>query len=263
MVRKTTGMNSLDLVGWITMRNQSGKTFENARIKLLAGDVSKIQDQRMAGRCLCRRSQSHGMDAPLRPWFARNRSTNFTSTRSSVRHPARQRNQAGGVRRLHRESSRSGCMFMTARRQISTAITTTNRSATIPVMVRRRIRKVWVMEEFKNSETNHLGIALPKGRLRFYRRDTDGSLQFVGENVIDHTPKDEMIRVYTGNAFDVVGERKRTNYHVDSNAALDGRDVRNPGAQSQEGSGQCARRRASLSLDQLEDGRPVDQFEET
>ena len=77
--------------------------------------------------------------------------------------------------------------------------------------------KVWVMEEFKNCGGNHLGIALPKGKLRFYRRDTDGHLEFVGENTIDHTPKDETIRIYTGNAFDVVGERKRTNYHVDSN----------------------------------------------
>ncbi len=76
--------------------------------------------------------------------------------------------------------------------------------------------KVWVMEEFKNAEANHLGIALPKGKLRFYRRDTDGHLEFVGENVIDHTPKDETIRIFTGNSFDVVGERKRTNYHVDS-----------------------------------------------
>jgi len=72
------------------------------------------------------------------------------------------------------------------------------------------------MEEFKNSENNHLGIPLPKGKLRFYRRDTDGHLEFVGENMIDHTPKDETIRVYTGNAFDVTGERKRTDYHVDS-----------------------------------------------
>jgi hypothetical protein len=77
--------------------------------------------------------------------------------------------------------------------------------------------KIWVMEEFKNSDVNHMGIPLPKGKLRFYRRDTDGHLEFVGENTIDHTPKDEIIRVYTGNAFDVVGERKRTNYRVDSN----------------------------------------------
>jgi hypothetical protein len=76
--------------------------------------------------------------------------------------------------------------------------------------------KVWVMEEFKNAEVNHLGIPLPKGKLRFYRRDTDGHLEFVGENQIDHTPKDETIRAYTGNAFDVVGERKRTSFHVDS-----------------------------------------------
>lgn len=76
--------------------------------------------------------------------------------------------------------------------------------------------KVWVMEEFKNAEANHLGIALPKGRLRFYRRDTDGHLEFVGENTIDHTPKDEIIRIFTGNSFDVVGERKRTNIRVDS-----------------------------------------------
>ena len=76
--------------------------------------------------------------------------------------------------------------------------------------------KVWVMEEFKNAEVNHLGIALPKGKLRFYRRDTDGHLEFVGENVIDHTPKDETIRIFTGNSFDIVGERKRTNFTLDS-----------------------------------------------
>ena len=75
--------------------------------------------------------------------------------------------------------------------------------------------KISVMEEFKNSEANRMGMALPAGKLRFYRRDTDGHLEFVGENTIDHTPKDETIRLYTGNAFDVVGERKRTDYHMD------------------------------------------------
>src|SRR5262249_51164192 len=77
--------------------------------------------------------------------------------------------------------------------------------------------KLWVMREFENSAKNKLGIPLPAGRVRFYRQDDDGRLEFVGENRIDHTPKDELIRVYTGNAFDVVGERKSTNYNVDSN----------------------------------------------
>jgi len=75
--------------------------------------------------------------------------------------------------------------------------------------------KVWVMREFQNTKENHLGIALPKGRVRFYTRDHAGRLQFVGENNIDHTPTDEVVRVYTGNAFDLVGERKRTSYQND------------------------------------------------
>ena len=78
--------------------------------------------------------------------------------------------------------------------------------------------KVWTMVEFKNSKENHLGMPLPKGRVRFYRRDTDGQLEFTGENLIDHTPSDETIRLYTGNVFDAVGERKRTSYHIDRNA---------------------------------------------
>jgi hypothetical protein len=75
--------------------------------------------------------------------------------------------------------------------------------------------KVWVMREFMNSDANHLGMPLPKGRVRFYRRDTDGRLEFTGEDSIDHTPKDEKIRVFTGAAFDLTGERKRTIFRND------------------------------------------------
>ncbi|MEI9863451.1 MAG: hypothetical protein WDN00_02635 [Limisphaerales bacterium] len=77
-------------------------------------------------------------------------------------------------------------------------------------------KKVIVQREFKNAETNQLGIALPAGKLRFYRRDDGGQLQFVGENTIDHTPRNETVRVTTGNAFDLVGERKQTNFRVDT-----------------------------------------------
>jgi hypothetical protein len=73
---------------------------------------------------------------------------------------------------------------------------------------------VWVMREFVNSAANHLGMPLPKGRVRFYRRDEDGQMEFTGENEIDHTAKDETIRVYTGNAFDIAGERKQTHYEM-------------------------------------------------
>lgn len=73
------------------------------------------------------------------------------------------------------------------------------------------------MLEFENRESNHLGMPLPRGRMRFYRKDSDGQLEFTGEDVIDHTPRDETARVYTGNAFDLVGERKRTSYRLESN----------------------------------------------
>ena len=73
------------------------------------------------------------------------------------------------------------------------------------------------MREFANSEANRLGMPLPKGRVRFYRRNEDGQMEFTGENVIDHTPHDETMRVYTGNAFDLAGERRRTDYRLDLN----------------------------------------------
>ena len=61
-------------------------------------------------------------------------------------------------------------------------------------------------------------MPLPKGRVRFYRRDDDGQLEFTGENEIDHTPKDELIRIYTGNAFDLTGERRRVDYKLNQQA---------------------------------------------
>jgi len=73
------------------------------------------------------------------------------------------------------------------------------------------------MQEFKNSDANHLGVPLPKGRMRFYRRGDAEQLEFIGENTIPHTPKDETVRVYTGNAFDLAGERRRTNFKIDTN----------------------------------------------
>jgi hypothetical protein len=71
-------------------------------------------------------------------------------------------------------------------------------------------KKVKVMLEFKNNAANNLGMPLPKGKIRVQQADAAGSLQFIGEDQIDHTPKDEEVRVYLGNAFDVVGERAKT-----------------------------------------------------
>ena len=65
--------------------------------------------------------------------------------------------------------------------------------------------------EMDNSEKNNLGMPMPKGKVRVYKKDKDGALQFIGEDQIDHTPRDEKVRLYIGDAFDVVGERKQMN----------------------------------------------------
>lgn len=73
-------------------------------------------------------------------------------------------------------------------------------------------QKIGVFVEIQNKKENNLGIPLPKGTVRVYKADKEGSLQFVGEDSIDHTPKDEKIKIKLGDAFDVVAERKQTDW---------------------------------------------------
>jgi len=73
-------------------------------------------------------------------------------------------------------------------------------------------QKVAVVLEIKNAQTGGLGIPLPKGTVRVYKKDKAGAEQFVGEDAIDHTPKDETIRLHVGDAFDVVAERAQTDF---------------------------------------------------
>ena len=212
--KSTSKFDVLDMIGWVTMHNQSGKTFENANIKLLAGDVNKIQENTVGGRAyvaLAKAADETGM-APVV------REKSFDEFHLyTLQRPTTLRDQETKQVEFVRATS------MHAQRLYVYDGARTDQFGYNPEQIRNEPNygtasnpKVSVMEEFKNAETNHLGIPLPKGKLRFYRRDTDGHLEFVGENTIDHTPKDETIRVYTGNAFDVVGERKRTNFHVDS-----------------------------------------------
>jgi hypothetical protein len=197
------------------MHNQSGKTFENARIKLLAGDVSKIQEPTLGGRAYAAKAMARD-EVAMAPAVQEKSFDEFHLY--TLQRPTTLRDEeTKQVEFVSSTGIHAQRIFIYDGAQLS------QYGYYNPDQIRTDANygtasnpKVFVMEEFKNSEANHLGMALPQGKLRFYRRDTDGHLEFVGENTIDHTPKDETIRVYTGNAFDVVGERKRTNYHVDS-----------------------------------------------
>lgn len=216
MVAGETG-DRLDMVGWVTMDNQSGIDFENARIKLVAGDVSKIQSPAGYSRAMEDSNDS------LRAVVAAPRVTerNFDEYHlyalplATTLHD-RESKQVEFVRASKVQATRV-YVYDGAKidRRFSGWDATTIRNQ--PEYGTQSNPKVWVMREFANTAENGLGIAMPRGRVRFYRRDQDGALEFTGENNIDHTPRNEKLRVYTGDAFDIVGERKRTNFQVDHN----------------------------------------------
>jgi hypothetical protein len=204
----------VDLAGWITMNNNSGKTFENAKIKLMAGDVNKIQPQNMpAGRIFARTAMAmeDNSTAPAVTEKAFDEFHLYSIARPTTLHD----HETKQVEFVHAEKIFAPTIYVydgAANYSFYGALIDNQDYGT------EGGKKISVMREFVNAESNHLGIALPAGKLRFYRRDDDGQLQFVGENTIDHTPRNETIRVTTGNSFDLVGERKQTDFHVDTRA---------------------------------------------
>ncbi len=210
--------DTVDLIGWVTMENQSGRTFEDARIKLMAGDVNKLQpDQRqhhLAG-AMMRSEAAYDQAAPVSEksfdefhLYSLNRITTLRD---------RETKQVEFVRAEGVKSKRvfvyRGAAIDWNRYRGRNAENLRNDQG----FGTNENTKIWVMREFMNSEENQLGMPLPKGRTRFYREDeANGTLEFVGENIIDHTPKDELVKVYTGNSFDLVGGRKRTSHNLNN-----------------------------------------------
>jgi len=199
-----------DLVGWITMKNESGKTFENARIKLMAGDVNKIQPRQLYTRRLAMaKASAMAYDAaPAVTEKAFDEFHLYSIARPTTLHD----HETKQVEFVHAEKMYAPTIYVydgAEGYQFYGLNYDQNYGQS-------ENKKILVQREFVNAETNQLGLALPAGKLRFYRRDADGQLQFVGENQIDHTPRNETVRVTTGNAFDLVGERKQTNFRVDT-----------------------------------------------
>ena len=185
----------LDVVGWVTMNNQSGMTFTDAKIKLMAGDVNRVEPE------FPRAARAMRVDALSMSAAKAVTEKSFDEFHLyTLGNPATLRDketkQVEFVRATGVKAERI-YVFEGAQHYNRRGVSSTG--------------KVQVYREFKNSEANKLGIALPKGKVRFYSQDGDRQLEFVGENQIDHTPKDEVIRVLTGNSFDLVGEHRMTN----------------------------------------------------
>jgi hypothetical protein len=188
-----------DLTGWVTIDNKSGAAYRNATLKLVAGDVNRVKEEQYGG-------------------LMRNKAMLAEAA------PAPQFKEEGFFEYHIYTLQRPSTIKDNQTKQIS-LIT----ADAIPVKKEFLFqgdnyyyfgqygevtgnKKVGVFVEIANRKEEKLGIPLPKGTVRVYKRDRDGGLQFIGEDAIDHTAKDEKVRIKVGDAFDVVGSRKQTDW---------------------------------------------------
>jgi len=209
--------NTLSMIGWVTMDNQSGRSFKDANVKLMAGDVKKIQRNdgygydrnNFAAGALSRRG-GYDMEAQVTE-----KSFDEYHLYTLPRKTDLLDRETKQVEFTNASGIKSDLVYIYNGLQIDQNRYRGRDQESIRgdrSFGTQANKKVWVYREFENTEENKLGIPLPKGRVRFYRQDDDGRIEFVGENEIDHTPAKEKVKVYTGDAFDLVGDRQRTDY---------------------------------------------------
>lgn len=178
---------NLELAGWVSVDNRSGATYEDAKVKLIAGEVHRVREERIPPRL----AKGYAADVVSAPQFEEK--AFFEYHLYTLLRPAT----------IKDNEIKQVSLFPSA--NVKTEKIFTYDGA-------RYETKVRVELEFKNSESAGLGMPLPQGKIRVYKEDVDKALEFVGEDKIDHTPKDEKVRVFLGNAFDIVGERQKTDF---------------------------------------------------
>jgi len=190
--------SKMDLAGWVTLTNQCGATFRDAQVKLIAGDVRKIEPLRppppapMMERAAAKAAGGAAPAFEERAFFEYHLYTlGWPTTVADNEIKQVELLTAAAVPLVKRYVFEPGGKYWHRR------------------YGEGNFYKINVYVEFKNAEASHLGMPLPKGKVRVYKRDGDkGDIEFVGEDQIDHTPRDEKITLYVGDAFDIVGEKK-------------------------------------------------------
>jgi hypothetical protein len=190
-----------DLQGWVTLTNASGSSFDDARLQLVAGDVNRVSEERNMALAGAMRAKSAMDEAQFqeqgffeyhmytlqRPTTIRDNETKQVSLLEAAGFEVKKEFVLNGQRYYYTGYNNPGAAIK---------------------------EKVGVFVQFRNAQTNKLGMPLPAGTIRLYKKDDKGNQQFIGEDRIDHTPKDEDVRVKVGDAFDIVAERKQTDYKV-------------------------------------------------
>jgi len=189
-----------DLSGWVTIDNKSGTTYKDAKLKLVAGDVNRVKDEYEYKTKMLRAAVAEA--APKKDQFKEEEF--FEYHIYTLQRPSTIKdNQTKQISLISADTVpvKKGLLYRGARYYYY------NQHGEV-----MSNQKVGVFVEIANKKENNLGIPLPKGIIRVYKHDKEGSLQFVGEDSIDHTPKDEKVRIKLGDAFDVVGNRKQTDW---------------------------------------------------
>jgi hypothetical protein len=172
--------------GWVSLENQSGTSYPNAKLKVVAGDVNRIQDNVPVPR-----AQFEMMAKSVDAAQGFEEQAFFEYHLYTLARPTTLADKETKQLSLFPTSSVASSKFYTYERS-------------------RDPKKVRVTMEFKNSAAAGLGMPLPMGKVRVYKEDKSGAQEFVGEDRIDHTAKDETVRLTIGNAFDVTGEYRQT-----------------------------------------------------
>ncbi len=191
-----------DATGWVTIENNSGAEYRNAELKLVAGDVHRAEDRR-------------AYEARTRDMLATKaaREEQFKEESFFEYHLYTLQRRTTIKNAQTKQISLLDAKGIAASKQFiiygQPYYYHGYNNPGEPIK-----EKIGVYVEFVNSTRNGLGMPLPAGIVRLYKADASGGQQFIGEDRIDHTPKDENVKVKVGDAFDIVGERKMMDYRV-------------------------------------------------
>jgi hypothetical protein len=185
-----------DLTGWVTIDNKSGATYTNAALKLVAGDIHRAQDGRRNAKAL---------EMMARAAAPAEASRDFKSEGFFEYHLYTLDGRTTIKDNQTKQLTLMAASGVAVQKQLIYYGAQDYYRTSYGMPMSRQ--KVGVYLELRNSQDQRLGVPLPRGKIRVYKADASGSQQLIGEDWIDHTPKDEKVKIKMGEAFDVVGER--------------------------------------------------------
>jgi len=192
--------DKLDLSGWVTLTNTSGTSYNNAKLQLVAGDVNRVVEQRPYAVGMAVRKSAMAMDAAA-PMAEESLLEYHLYTLDRTTTLAENQTKQVALLSANVVPVRKELLLQGSEYYYQSSYGDLGQKMKIGVFI-----------QFDNKESSKLGMPLPKGILRVYKKDNAGNAQFVGEDSIDHTPKNETVRLKLGDSFDVTADKKQTDF---------------------------------------------------